>query len=79
MNPETEATVRAVDYQVVGATAPEQFRVYSDDERDIARWRRVETLGVTVTPDQSGRIVSPKPGDARVVALWEHLTAWKRT
>ena len=79
MNPETEATVRAVDYQVVGATAPEQFRVYSDDERDIARWRRLETLGVTVTPDQSGRIVSPEPGDARVVALWEHLTAWKRT
>ena len=42
VNPETEATVRAVDYQVVGA-APDQFRVYSDDERDIARWRRVET------------------------------------
>ena len=43
VNPETEATVRAVDYQVVGGTAPDQFRVYSDDERDIARWRRVET------------------------------------
>ena len=43
VNPETEATVRAVDYQVVGATAPDQFRVYSDDERDVARWRRVET------------------------------------
>ena len=42
VNPETEATVRAVDYQVVGA-APDQFRVYSDDERDAARWRRVET------------------------------------
>ena len=42
VNPETEATVRAVDYQVVGA-APEQFRVYSDDERDVARRRRVET------------------------------------
>ncbi len=42
VKPETEATVRAVDYQIVGA-APEQFRVYSDDERDIARWRRVET------------------------------------
>ena len=43
VNPETEATVRVVDYQVVGADAPDQFRVYSDDERDIARWRRVET------------------------------------
>ena len=43
VNPETEATVRAVDYRVVGATAPDQFRVYSDDERDVARWRRVET------------------------------------
>ena len=43
VKPETEATVRAVDYyQIVGA-APEQFRVYSDDERDVARWRRVET------------------------------------
>ena len=40
VNPETEATVRAVDYQVVGAA--EQFRVYSDDAADIARWR-VET------------------------------------
>ena len=37
VNPETEATVR-----VVGA-APNQFRVYSDDEDDIDRWRRVET------------------------------------
>ena len=43
VNPETEVTVRAVDYQVVGARAPDQFRVYSDDERDVARWRRVET------------------------------------
>ena len=43
VKPETEATVRAVDYLVVDA-APEQFRVYSDDERDVARWRRVETL-----------------------------------
>ena len=43
VNPETEATVRAVDYLVVGAMAPDQFRVYSDDERDVARWRRVET------------------------------------
>ena len=42
VKPETEATVRAVDYQIVGAV-PEQFRVYSNDERDIARWRRVET------------------------------------
>ena len=40
VNPETEATVRAVDYQVVGAG--EQFRVYSDDAADVARWR-VET------------------------------------
>ena len=43
VKPETEATVRAVDYLVVGAMAPDQFRVYSDDERDVARWRRVET------------------------------------
>ena len=43
VKPETEATVLAVDYLVVGAAAPDQFRVYSDDERDIARWRRVET------------------------------------
>ena len=42
LNPETVVTVRAVDYQVVGAAAPDQFRVYSDDERDIARWWRVE-------------------------------------
>ena len=41
VNPETEATVRAVDYQVIGAGA-EQFRVYSDDANDVARWR-VET------------------------------------
>ncbi len=41
VNPETEATVRAVDYQVIGAAA-EQFRVYSDDANDVARWR-VET------------------------------------
>ena len=40
VNPETEATVRAVDYQVVGAA--EQFRIYSDDAADLARWR-VET------------------------------------
>ena len=39
---ETEATVRAVDYQVIGGGA-EEFRVYSDDEHDVARWRRVET------------------------------------
>ena len=43
LKPETEATVRAVDYLVVSAMAPDQFRVYSDDERDVARWRRVET------------------------------------
>ena len=36
VNPETEATVRAVDYRVVGATGPDQFRVYSDDDRDVA-------------------------------------------
>ena len=36
VNPETEATVRAVDYQMVGAV-PDQFRVYSDDERDVVR------------------------------------------
>ena len=53
VNPETEATVRAVDYQVVGA-ASEQFRVYSDDERDVARWRRVETPESPWTPDPGG-------------------------
>ena len=41
VKPETEATVRAVDYQGVGA-APDQFRVYSDDERHVARCWRVE-------------------------------------
>ena len=46
VNPGAEATVRAVDYQVVGAGA-EEFRVYSDDEDDIAGWRRVETPGTT--------------------------------
>ena len=35
VNPETEATVRAVDYLVVGA-APDQFRLYSDDEHDVS-------------------------------------------
>ena len=48
-----EATVRAVDYLVVGA-ASEQFRVYSDDERDVARWRRVETPESPWTPDPAG-------------------------
>ena len=52
VKPETEATVRAVDYLVVGA-APDQFRVYSD-ERDVARWRRVETLESPWTPDPAG-------------------------
>ena len=41
VKPATEATVRAVDYQVVGA-APDHFRVYSDDEGDVACWWRVE-------------------------------------
>ena len=44
VNPGTGATVRAVDYHVVGA-ACDQFRVYSDDERHIARWWSVETPG----------------------------------
>ena len=30
-----------VDYHVLGA--PEQFRVYADDEGDVARWIRVES------------------------------------
>ena len=38
VNPDTDAIVRAVDYHVVGS--PEQFRVYSDDAGDVARWRR---------------------------------------
>ena len=40
VNAETDATVRAVDYRVVDA-GPDQFRMYSDDEHDIDRWRRV--------------------------------------
>ena len=40
VNPDTEVTVRAVDYQVVGTS--EQFRVYSDDASDVARWMRVD-------------------------------------
>ena len=38
VNPETQATVRTVDYNVLDV--PERFRVYSDDEGD--RWIRVE-------------------------------------
>ena len=38
VHPETEATVRAVDYQVVGAA--EQFRVYSDDAAAAVAHRR---------------------------------------
>ena len=41
VNPQTQTTVRTVDYQILGA--PEQFRVYSDDEGDLARWTRVAT------------------------------------
>ena len=39
VNRDTDAIVRAVDYQAVGS--PEQFRVYSDDVDDVARWTRV--------------------------------------
>lgn len=46
VNRETEATVRAVDYQIIGG-GTEEVRVYSDDEYDVARWRRVETLVTT--------------------------------
>ena len=46
VRPETEETVRAVDYQVVGA-APDQFQVCSDDERDVACWWR---LGMPESP-----------------------------
>ena len=41
VDPETEVTVHAVAYQV--GAVPDQFRVCSDDERDIACWRSVET------------------------------------
>ena len=46
VNRETEATVRAVDYQIIGG-GTEEVRVYSDDEYDVARWRRVGTLVAT--------------------------------
>ena len=42
VNPETGATVRAVDYQLLGGTG--QFRLYADDAGDAARWR-VENAG----------------------------------
>ena len=37
VNPETGATVRAVDYQILGGAG--QFRLYADDAGDAARWR----------------------------------------
>ena len=40
VNPDTDTIVRSVDYHVVGAS--EQFRVYSDDASDVARWKRVD-------------------------------------
>ena len=43
VNPETDATVRAVDYQGRRCASRPVFRLYSDDERDVARWRRAET------------------------------------
>ena len=46
VNAETDATVRAVDYRIVDAD-PDQFRMYSDDENDIGRWKRV---GVPESP-----------------------------
>ena len=46
VNAETDATVRAVDYRVVDA-GPDQFRMYSDDENDTSRWKRV---GVPESP-----------------------------
>ena len=46
VNAETDATVRAVDYRIVDA-GPDQFRMYSDDENDIGRWKRV---GVPESP-----------------------------
>ena len=42
VNPETGATVRAVDYQLFGGAG--QFRLYADDAGDAARWR-VEKAG----------------------------------
>ena len=42
VNPETGATVRAVDYQLLGRAG--QFRLYADDAGDAARWR-VEKAG----------------------------------
>ena len=46
VNAKTDATVRAVDYRIVDAS-PDQFRMYSDDENDIGRWKRV---GVPESP-----------------------------
>ena len=39
VNPDTETIVRAVD--TMSWALREQFRVYSDDVGDIARWMRV--------------------------------------
>ena len=39
VNPDTEDTVRAVDYQIV--SAPDRVGVWSNDKDDLARPRRV--------------------------------------
>ena len=52
VNAETDATVRAVDYRIVDA-GPDQFRMYSDDENDIGRWKRVGVPESPVKPDET--------------------------
>ena len=64
VSPETDATVRVVDYRIVGA-ASDQFRVYSNDENDIGCWRRLGVPDSPVKPDETFR---PRPGDDMLTA-----------
>ena len=42
---------------------PIKFRVYSDDERGRRLLAARRDAGVTVTPDQTGRVVLPEHGN----------------